>query len=341
VTDFGSLQRQIVTLLRELPDFLFHPPAGGTWFTSAKTKVQIYRDGPRGVPAEALYLARLLLAQVPRDPTSRRALGELLASSVNDEFAGAIAVLMIDTKTLWAFDRERSSPVSFAAFLDGAYARMVYEPESIGTDELFQLQLFIAIADQRVREAPKDSTGTQHAWRALRAAAKQLTQLIEYFEYLRIRQDILQRDNPQIDSDRVALISRFRSLGFSGPLEGVLEKVDTAFTASADVFDFHGAMGLVRAALEQIVEQSGRRDAIAVPLEDKLGESPARFSRAVSLLTRTQLLTDREASALQAFYNMVSVEGAHAWGTAREQARLSKNMMIEWGLLIVTRVREA
>lgn len=168
-----------------------------------------------------------------------------------------------------------------------------------------------------------------------------LRRIAEYLEYLRVRQEILEGENPEINTDRVVLVSRFRALGFSGPLEALLQKTDEALATAADAFDLKRVMELVRSAVEQIAEQSARAEAALVHLDPKtLGETPSRFSASVAALHRTGLLSNKEQSALQAFYNMLSVDGAHAWGSAHEQARLSKNMMIEWGVLILNRVRK-
>lgn len=58
-------------------------------------------------------------------------------------------------------------------------------------------------------------------------------------------------------------------------------------------------------------------------------------------MVKNGLLSKIEGDAIQAFYDFLSVEGAHALSSQRTQARLSKNMTIEWGLLILSRVRAA
>jgi len=48
---------------------------------------------------------------------------------------------------------------------------------------------------------------------------------------------------------------------------------------------------------------------------------------------------EKEAELLQKFYNYVSSTGSHDLGSAPDEARLTKNITIELGLLVVNRVK--
>ena len=95
---------------------------------------------------------------------------------------------------------------------------------------------------------------------------------------------------------------------------------------------------LVRTIFEEIVEDAAKE--VAALKSQALPPPGAKdFQPWKQLLTNADVLTADEAELFQKLYNYLSNAGAHRLGSAPEQVRISKNTVIEFGLLLVERVR--
>lgn len=167
---------------------------------------------------------------------------------------------------------------------------------------------------------------------------KSVGKTIEKVRYLRLRKELAEGINPEINTDKQTLISRIEELGFRKAIAEALQELDRKLYAAGKPLDFKAAMDLTRTIFEEIVEDAAKQ--VAAVKKQTLPPPGAKdFQPWKQLLMNADVLTVDEGELFQKLYNYLSNAGAHRLGSAPEQVRLSKNSVIEFGLLLVERVR--
>jgi hypothetical protein len=164
--------------------------------------------------------------------------------------------------------------------------------------------------------------------------------LIALIRYERLKAQLVERQNPEINTDKQALISRAAALGFPHELETVLEQIEVKLSAATSPFDYKDCIGHIRTVLEKVLEHSAKLVAGKSGKPLSLNAQAGKFNETKGHLVSEGLLSVKEGDAVQALYSYISADGAHAFGSAPEQARIAKNNMIEWSLLVVGRVQQ-
>jgi hypothetical protein len=162
---------------------------------------------------------------------------------------------------------------------------------------------------------------------------------IEVVRYARLKKQLTEAVNPELNADKELLVSRMEELGFRREIVTSLGALDRKLYAAGTPLDFKGCMDLLRTIFEEIVEDAGQRAAT------KVGETPPApggrdFAPWKQLLLKCGVLTADEAELFQKLYNYVSNTGTHRLGSAPEQVRISKNTVVEFGVLLVGRVQQ-
>ena len=161
---------------------------------------------------------------------------------------------------------------------------------------------------------------------------------IQRVQYLRLRQRLTDATNPEINTDREALISRMEQMGFRHEIVQALDDLDRKLFAAGTPLDFKGCMDLIRTIFEEIVEDAAKK--AAAKTTAKLPSGQVRdFQPWKDLLMTAKVLTTEEGDLFQKWYNYFSNVGTHRLGSEQEHVRIAKNTTIEWGLLLVGRVQ--
>lgn len=174
--------------------------------------------------------------------------------------------------------------------------------------------------------------------RNLEALLTEVDDTIQRIRYERLRGQLLLGVNPELNTDREELVSRMEGLGFRRDIADALQQLEPKLLAAGTPLDFKGCMDIIRTIFEEIVEDAGKKAAAftgtAIP-SGKLKD----FQPWKDLLATTRVLTPDEADLFQKLYNYISNVGAHKLGSSQEHARVAKNTVIEWSLLVVGRVQ--
>lgn len=163
-----------------------------------------------------------------------------------------------------------------------------------------------------------------------------LGRTVERVRYLRLKRELTEGENPEINTDREALVSRMEELGFRREIAAALEQLDRRLQAAGVPLEFKECMDLARTILEEIIEDAAKKAsegstrALPPPGKD--------FQPWKQLLVDVGCLTADEAELFQKLYNYLSNAGTHRLGSAPEQVRISKNMVIELGVLLLGRL---
>ena len=150
----------------------------------------------------------------------------------------------------------------------------------------------------------------------------------------------VERENPEINTDRQALLSRSSALSFPPELETVLEQIDLKLSAATSGFDYKACMVHIRTVFDKVFEHSATLVAAKSGKSLSPNAQGGKFNETKGHLVSEGVLSAKEGAAVQALYSYISADGAHAFGSAPEQARVAKNNVIEWSLLVVGRVQQ-
>jgi len=159
---------------------------------------------------------------------------------------------------------------------------------------------------------------------------------IDKVRYLRLKRQLFEGQNPEINTDKQVLVSRLEALGFRQEIVKALDQLDVKLYSAGTPLDFKGCMDLLRTIYEKIFEDAAKAAStkVARPLPQTGAFQPWR-----QYLENENVITRDEGEVAQKLYNYLSNAGAHRLGSEPEQARVTKNIVIELGLMVVGRVQ--
>ena len=160
---------------------------------------------------------------------------------------------------------------------------------------------------------------------------------VERVRYLRLAKELSEGQNPEINTDKQELVSRLEALGFRKEIVEALAEFDKQFYSAGKPLDFKGCMDLLRTIYEEIIEDSAKTIATKRGKATPQYEKP--FQPWCQYLVDETTITKEEGELAQKLYNYLSNAATHTLGSEPEQARVTKNFVIELGLLIVGRVQ--
>jgi len=139
--------------------------------------------------------------------------------------------------------------------------------------------------------------------------------------------------NLEVNQDKDRVRSFLDSLGFPQLLIESLDEVEKSYRAAATPFDFKSSMGHLRSFLEQLHLQ-----ACALTQTKRGGSLPSKWGDALKYLRDQGILTVKEEQFAAQFYALMSDTSVHPLVAEREYARLMRNVSIEYGLLLLTKL---
>ena len=122
-------------------------------------------------------------------------------------------------------------------------------------------------------------------------------------------------------------------LGFTPLLIQSLDEADRLYRADATQFELKSNLGHLRSFLEQLHIQ-----ACAALNKQRGGPLPSKWGEALAYLLDNAVLTKPEELFAARFYTLMSDAGVHSLIAEREYARLMRNMSIEYGLLLLSKL---
>jgi len=160
-----------------------------------------------------------------------------------------------------------------------------------------------------------------------------ITEECKQARYWYLKGALQQSANLEINQDRARVEGFLKSLGFSGPLLGALNAAEQDFRGTATPFELKNCLGHLRSFLEGLHEQACR------PAAAKAGTSPPKkWSKSTEMLRGNDVLSVQEETFARSLYTLISDEGVHPLIAEREYARLLRNMVVEYGLMFLTKL---
>lgn len=174
----------------------------------------------------------------------------------------------------------------------------------------------------------------------LAAVARQIAYICEGLveectqaRYFYLKGALQQNANLEVNLDKTAVEGYLKNLGFSGPLLEALNAAEQDFRESATPFELKNCLGHLRSFLEELHEQASK------PFATKVGvDAPKKWGESTDILRKGEFLSAQEQSLALALYTLISDKGVHPLIAEREYARLLRNVVVEYGLLFLTKL---
>src|SRR2546428_9321567 len=129
--------------------------------------------------------------------------------------------------------------------------------------------------------------------REILARLRQVGESIVAIRYERLKAELFQGVNPEINTDREMLVARMEQLGFRKDIVESLHDLDRKILAAGTRFDFKGCMDTIRTLLEEIVEDAAQKAAALTKTALPTGKLKD-FQPWKDLLVTTGVLTAEE-----------------------------------------------
>lgn len=144
----------------------------------------------------------------------------------------------------------------------------------------------------------------------------------------------LQEVNQEVNEDKETLVKEFDRFGFPKDLTETLNKIDQKLKSATDDFDFKSCMDLIRSFTERFYESIASSLGNGEKIDGKDSEQVAKFFQ------KHDLISEEQGKILTSLRHFLSNWGSHRLKSKSEDARLSKNMAIEFSLYITRRLEE-
>lgn len=151
--------------------------------------------------------------------------------------------------------------------------------------------------------------------------------------YLYVKGSLLPGMNLEVNQDKTTVRTFLEKLGFTQLLIQSLDEVERLYRTAATPFDLKNSMGHLRSFLEQLHLQ-----ACALAHRKFGGTQPSKWGETHQYLRDHDVLTTKEQQFVIQFYALMSDTSVHPLVAEREYARLMRNMSIEYGLLLLTKL---
>ena len=160
-----------------------------------------------------------------------------------------------------------------------------------------------------------------------------ITEVSRKAKFLYLEGSLLQGMNLEVNEDKNKVRKYLHRLGFSQPLIESLDEVDRLYRPSSSQFDLKSCMGHLRSFIEQLHLQTCAR------VHAKYGGAlPKKWGETLSYLCSHDILTKKEEEFASTLYTLMSDTGVHPLVSQREYVRLMRNISIEYGLLLLTKL---
>ncbi len=174
----------------------------------------------------------------------------------------------------------------------------------------------------------------------LTIVAAEALSVIGRIRYLRLAKALHEKQNPALDVDRQILVSRLQMLGLSAALVRASDEIERRAASASDETDAKGVMDLIRAFLEEVVEESVRKIETKVGKPAPSGTRVSHYAPFRQYLENAGVIGPEESELMQKLYNFLSNQGAHKLTSAPEQLHVAHVTVIEWCMLVTGRVQQ-
>jgi hypothetical protein len=152
--------------------------------------------------------------------------------------------------------------------------------------------------------------------------------------FLYLKGSLLHGLNVEVNQHKESVVSYLQRLGFSPVLIGSLDEVEKLYRSTSP-FELKSSLGHLRSFLETLHADTAQR----LQLQSAEYRNARSGWGSNTLYLRTQgLLSKQEEDLVTSLYTLISDTGIHPPIAEREYARMLRNVVIEYGLLLLSKL---
>jgi hypothetical protein len=196
----------------------------------------------------------------------------------------------------------------------------------------------LQIATEKLNDKPKpantiESNTRFYLVREVPELCKSISEECRKAKYLLTKGSLLPGMNLEINQDKRQVQTFLEKLGFPQLLIESLDEAEKLYRTAATPFELKSCLGHLRSFVEQLHIQA------CIGVRNKFGGTlPSKWGEALKYLLDQQVLTKQEWQFFASLYTLVSDTAVHPLVAEREYARLMRNMSIECGLLLLSKL---
>jgi hypothetical protein len=176
--------------------------------------------------------------------------------------------------------------------------------------------------------SPQDAT----TGNAIARFCSSISEMCRKARYLHLKDILVEMSNLQVNQDKVSVVSHLQQLGFSATLVQSLNHAEELYHSSSP-FDLKSSLSHLRSFLEALHLEAAKK------IQTAATSVPAGWGPTVVFLRQQQVVSRAEEQCVTGLYTLISDEAVHPLIAAKEYARLARNMVIEYGLLFLTKLK--
>ncbi len=228
--------------------------------------------------------------------------------------------------TLLLMQLEEMIALNFTLFTEDEYGYVRMTMESV--------ERTIADLDKKPRPASTlESNTVYNVRKEAPVLCRSVAEEARTAAFLYLKRSLSPGMNPEVNQDKNTVRTFLEKLGFTPLLIQSLDEAERLYRGDATQFELKSSLGHLRSFLEQLHLQ-----ACAALNKQQGAPVPSKWGDALVYLVDNAVLTKPEELFAARFYTLMSDAGVHPLIAEREYARLMRNMSIEYGLLLLSKL---
>ncbi|MGB8478294.1 MAG: hypothetical protein WCE63_05570 [Acidobacteriaceae bacterium] len=163
---------------------------------------------------------------------------------------------------------------------------------------------------------------------SIRGIVEECDQAIFFY----IRDALQQSRSFEVESDKQKVACYLKDLGFDPLLQEALDRAEKEFRDDATGFELKTCMSHLRSFLEQLHAQA----CAAIATEKTPVTEYNKWGLTIAFLKKHEYISSQEEKFVSGIHAIMSEDGVHPLIAEREYVRLLRNVVIEYGLLLMS-----
>lgn len=159
---------------------------------------------------------------------------------------------------------------------------------------------------------------------------------INQLNFDRLEKEIYEGFNPEINEDKEKLIIEFNKYDFPKDLAQTLDVIDQKISNASNGFDFKECMGHIRTFTERFYESIAN----SIDIENGKKINSIDSEEVAKFFIKKKLISEDQGKILTSLQHFLSNLGVHRLKSKAEDARLSRNMAIEFSLYLMRKIKD-
>ena len=223
--------------------------------------------------------------------------------------------------------------LNFTVFSDAEYVQLELHSRALHHAYAFECQ------QSSITPVTQGWAGTgvaaPYLFRHLVESADGLLEQCRKARYFYLKGSLLDGLNIEINQDKDAVQSHLRRFGFTETLAKSLDEAERLYREGSSGFDLKASMGHLRSFLEGL-----HKNAFPMLHARLGGAAPTTWGLGLRYLQENGVISKAEEQFAASLYTINSDQAVHPLMAEREYARLVRNVVIEYALLLLSKLEK-